>query len=82
MGYSVPVSQVMKTLRCQYKNESESLQVVRLQEPSKLLERVLYPQEIFLFEAFSQSVLEVFSGNLPQSLLEGRILCQTLHINA
>ncbi len=67
-------------LLCSYQNLSSALQIVRVMDAQDqlLLERVLWADQALEFWAQSDARLEVFSGELTNSLMVDSIVCERL----
>ena len=67
-------------LLCSYQNLSATLQIVRVMDAQDqlLLERVLWAEQALEFWAQPDARLEVFSGELTNSLMVDSIICERL----
>jgi hypothetical protein len=67
---------------CCYENITHRLQVVRITNiPNWYFEKVVFPQQRLLFEAPSHASLEVYTGDIAQSILSDHISCETLQLS-
>ena len=76
----LPASYGIKKLCC-YFNESDKVQVVRISNIQNwYLERVVFPQENFLFEAPSKAELEVYQDANEGVQLLAKHSCYSLQV--
>lgn len=76
----LPASCGIKKLCC-YFNESDKVQVVRISNIQNwYLERVVFPQEDFLFEAPSKAELEVYQDATEGVQLLAKHSCSSLQV--
>lgn len=67
---------------CSYQNRTSTIQILRMSGPEcDHFERVIFPGQIFLFEATRQSHLTIFYSISPQAIEMRQISCQTLQVN-
>lgn len=68
-----------KLILCQYKNETSTMQVIRLlNSPLSGLERIILPGGIVEFKALPESYLEVSQFGYLTTLIDEKISCQKL----
>lgn len=66
---------------CGYQNPSPHIQVIRVSDQSSYcLEKVVFPQEYWLFHAPIQSKLEIYTSILPKMMLADTIFCEKLQV--
>lgn len=64
---------------CCYCNNTRHIQVARIENiPSWHFERMFFPSDCLMFEAFPHAWLEIYTGELCHALLSERILCDRL----
>jgi hypothetical protein len=67
---------------CSYQNRTSAIQILRMSDPKcDRFERVIFPGQIFLFEATRQSHLRIFYSIPPEAIEMRQISCQTLQVN-
>lgn len=67
---------------CSYKNETSTVQIIRITNISYwYFERVVFPGELLLFEAFPEAVLEIYSSDDITTILRDRFLCDRLKVS-
>ncbi len=68
-----------KLLSCSYVNMTSCCQIIRMSAVDlPVLEKTLFPSQAITFKAPTDAELEVYSCQLATTILEHRILCQTL----
>lgn len=66
---------------CYYINDTADTQIIRMVgEPANYFERIVFPKERVLFEAFLESYLEIHSPSLDGSRIT-RSECRLLQVN-
>lgn len=66
---------------CSYKNSHSQIQIARISNiPNWYFERVVFPGQILLFEAFPEAELEIHTGTTVGSILSDKILCSRLQV--
>ena len=66
-------------IHCCYVNATSSIQVVRITDvPNWYFERVAFPGQRLVFEAFPEAHLEVHTGMMASSILSDKIPCSNL----
>lgn len=69
-------------LLCCYVNATSKIQIARISNlPNWYFERVVFPGQRLVFEAPSQSLLEIHTGMMATAILSDRIPCDRLCIN-
>ncbi len=64
---------------CSYTNRTGTLQVARITNvPGWYFERVVFPGQHLLFEAYPQGILEIHTGALASAILTDQIPCFAL----
>lgn len=77
---ALPTQQPNKIL-CSYRNPSSDLQIARISNISYwYFERVIFPDDVLLFEAVAEAKLEIYSGSGITILLTDQIPCDRLQI--
>ena len=67
---------------CYYQNRTSRLQVIRGSEwPQWNLERVVFPGQLFLFEAPLNADLEIYDSNATNAVPLERIQCRRLQVS-
>lgn len=67
---------------CCYENTTHKLQVVRITNiPNWYFEKVVFPQQRLLFEAPPHASLEIYTGDIAQSILSDHIACEKLQLS-
>ncbi len=69
-----------KRILCSYSNTTEKAQIIRVSNVSNWYERVVFPDEGFLFETSSEAWLEIHSAVTPTAILIDKIPCSQLAI--
>lgn len=66
---------------CCYVNASSKIQVVRITNiPNWYFERVVFPGQRLVFEAFPEALLEIHTGMMATAILSDKIPCHRLRI--
>ncbi len=66
---------------CSYKNKTPTVQIIRITNiPNWYFERVIFPGELLLFEAFPEAVLEIYISEEARPILGDRFLCDCLKV--
>jgi len=69
-------------LLCSYQNRTSTIQILRMDESGcDEFERIVFPGQIFLFEATSESHLKIFYAVSPEAIEMSRISCRTLQVD-
>ena len=80
---AVPVTQKLSTITCFYINTTSTIQVGRIANIEHwYFERVVFPGQRFIFEAPTDGVLEIYTGQWANAILAERIPCQKIAIDA
>ena len=67
---------------CSYQNPTSTIQILRIDESGwEEFERIVFPGQIFLFEAPPESQLTIFYAVSPDAIEMSRISCHTLQVN-
>jgi hypothetical protein len=67
---------------CSYKNKTPTVQIIRISNiPNWYFERAIFPEELLLFEAVPEAVLEIYSSDEISTILSDRFLCDWLKVN-
>jgi hypothetical protein len=75
-----PTSKAEKIL-CYYHNNTQHIQIARIENiPYGYFERVFFPGDRLVFEAFPYAWLDLYTGDLCSALLAERILCDHLRV--
>jgi Domain of unknown function (DUF1830) len=76
----LPSDQVERCLCC-YVNATSQIQVVRVTDvPKWYFERVVFPGQHLIFEAFPEAHLEIHTGMMASSILSDTIPCSELKV--
>jgi Domain of unknown function (DUF1830) len=76
----LPPQQAERCLCC-YVNATSQIQVVRVTDvPEWYFERVVFPGQHLIFEAFSQAHLEIHTGMMASSILSDTLPCRELKV--
>jgi hypothetical protein len=74
-------SQGNSPILCYWANVSNQVQVVRIGNiPTWYFERVMFPGQRLMFEAWSEAVLEIHTGAVASALLSDKIPCYVLRV--
>lgn len=66
---------------CYYVNPTPQTQIARIANiPNWYFERVVFPGERLLFEAFPEAELEIYSYQLPTAILIDKCRCNFLRV--
>lgn len=66
---------------CCYVNASSKIQVARIANiPNWYFERVVFPGQRLVFEAFPEALLEIHTGMMASAILSDKIPCRRLRI--
>ena len=67
---------------CYYANTTDRIQLIRVVKDRCLnLEKIVFPQQRILFEAMSESQLEIYNSQSPKLRIAKIIPCRDLEIN-
>lgn len=67
---------------CSYKNTQSQIQIARISNiPNWYFERVVFPGQVLLFEAFLEAELEIHTGTTIGSILSDKIPCSRLQVS-
>lgn len=70
-----------KKILCYYFNPSSEMQILKLKNsPGSKYEKVVFPQQRLLFEAFPNSFLEVHRNTFTGTDLVDKVRCQSLQV--
>ncbi len=66
---------------CCYVNATSKIQIARVTNiPNWYFERVVFPGQRLVFEAFPEALLEIHTGMMASAILSDRIPCQRLRV--
>lgn len=66
---------------CYYVNPTNQIQIIRITNiPNWYLEKVVFPKQHLMFEAFPEALLEIHTGTMASAILSDRIQCHLLHV--
>ncbi|MDI9637776.1 DUF1830 domain-containing protein [Geitlerinema splendidum] len=66
---------------CYYTNPTQHIQILRIANiPGWHYEKVAFPQQSLMFEAFSEAILEIHSGTPATSIICDKIRCRLLRV--
>ncbi|MBK4732740.1 DUF1830 domain-containing protein [Oxynema sp. CENA135] len=66
---------------CCYVNATSKIQIARISNiPNWYFERVVFPGQRLVFEAFSEALLEIHTGMMASAILSDKIPCTRLRI--
>lgn len=72
-------SQLNNLVLCYYANPTNQIQVIRITNLANwYFEKVVFPQQRLMFEAFPEAILEISTGTIASSLLSDKIPCHLL----
>lgn len=78
---SILTDEASSSILCYYINETADTQIIRMvSDPAYHFERIVFPQERVLFEAFSNSYLEIHEP-FPDGTRITRSECRLLQVN-
>jgi hypothetical protein len=70
------------TILCSYLNATNKVQIARITNiPNWYFERVVFPGQRLVFEAFPDVLLEIHTGMMASAILSDTIPCNQLTIN-
>lgn len=76
---SIPANQPQASILCRYVNATSKIQVARIQNiPNWYFERVVFPGQHLVFEAFPEAQLEIHTGMMASSILSDCIPCEQI----
>lgn len=76
-----PTSEENSQVLCYYKNTTCQIQISRISNLGNCyFERVVFPQEQFLFEALPEAELEINTSTKSGATLSDKILCSRLQV--
>lgn len=79
--FTLQPSQLNSPVLCYYANPTNQLQVIRITNiANSYFEKVVFPQQRLMFEAWSEALLEIHTGTIASSILSDRIPCPLLWI--
>jgi hypothetical protein len=71
-----------ESILCCYVNATSQIQVARITKISNwYFERVVFPGQRLVFEAFPEALLEIHTGMMASAILSDTIPCQRLCVN-
>jgi len=77
-----PVPHDSNHILCCYVNTTTSIQVARITNIENwYFERVIFPGQRLIFEAFPEAMLEIHSGMMASAILADQIRCSELAVN-
>ena len=66
---------------CHYHNRSCDLQIARITNISNwYFERVIFPDDVLIFEAIAEATLEIYKSDGVATLLSDHLHCETLQV--
>ena len=66
---------------CYYANITNQIQVVRIENiPNWYFERVMFPGQRLMFEAWPEAVLEIHTGIVANAILSDKIPCYVMRV--
>ncbi|HEY9880680.1 MAG TPA: DUF1830 domain-containing protein [Leptolyngbyaceae cyanobacterium] len=78
---SRPHLETANNILCCYQNTTSQIQVVRVFDSlPRIFEKIVFPGERLLFEAFSHAELQVYTNSAECSAEVNRILCSQLQV--
>ncbi|MEB3884466.1 DUF1830 domain-containing protein [Lyngbya sp. CCY1209] len=67
---------------CSYQNRTSTIEILRMDDPGcDPFERIVFPGQIFLFEATGESHLKIFYAVSSEAIEMRRISCRTLQVD-
>ena len=70
------------TLLCCYVNATSHIQIARITNVTNwYFERVVFPGQRLVFEAYAEALLEIHSGMMASAILSDTIPCDRLRVN-
>ncbi|MEB3214029.1 MAG: DUF1830 domain-containing protein [Leptolyngbyaceae bacterium] len=74
-------SQHSNKILCGYHNRSPDLKIARITNISNwYFERVIFPDDVLIFEAIAEATLEIYSSDGVATLLSDHLPCEKLRI--
>lgn len=78
---SIP-NNTSESIICCYVNATSQIQIARISNISNwYFERVVFPGQRLVFEAFSEALLEIHTGMMASAILSDTIPCQRLCVH-
>ncbi|MGC9505319.1 DUF1830 domain-containing protein [Baaleninema sp.] len=72
-----------KEILCYYVNRSSKVQIVRISNvPNWYFERVVFPGQRLIFEAYAKAQLEVYTSTVASAVLADSIACERLEVRS
>ncbi len=79
--FTVLPPEVKNQLLCCYSNPTNQIQVIRITNiPSWGFEKVVFPNQRLMFEAFPEAILEIHTGIMASAILSDKIPCHLLRV--
>ncbi len=79
----VPSDQSSRAVLCNYLNATSRIQIARITNiPNWYFEKVVFPGQHLMFEAFPEALLEIHTGMMASAILSDRIPCEQLRVEA
>ena len=76
------VSEETSDFLCEYLNATSKIQVLRITNIQNwYFERVVFPGQHLIFQAFPEAMLEIHSGAMASSILSDTIPCTKLRLD-
>lgn len=77
-----PPSLLNNRILCHYANPTEKIQIIQITNiPNWYFEKVVFPQQRLMFEAFPEALLEIHTGVQANAIVTQQIQCQFLSVN-
>jgi hypothetical protein len=66
---------------CYYVNPTNQIQIIRITNiPNWYFEKVVFPKQRLIFQAFPEAILEINTGIMASAILSDKIQCHLLHV--
>lgn len=74
-------SEVNNPILCYYLNQTNEIQSIRISNiPNWYFEKVVFPKQRLMFEAFPEAILEIHTGTMVSAILSDKIQCHRLRV--
>jgi len=71
-----------RQILCGYTNHTSQIQIIRISNiPNWYFERVVFPEQILLFEALPEAELEIHTTTSVNTMLVEKICCNDLYLD-
>jgi hypothetical protein len=79
--FTLVPSDVNNRILCYYVNPTNQIQIIRITNiPNWYFEKVVFPKQRLIFEAFPEALLEIHTGIMASAILSDKIQCHLLSV--